>query len=641
MTQFISVVVGGLTLGAVYFLIAVGVTVVFGQTRIVNFAHGQFLIIAGLITWSLQSAGVGFLLAVPIAVAAVALLTLIVERTILRNVAQNPLGAFIITLGLLIILQQLCVEIWGPSTKQLDPPLTGSWTIGDVEIPYTSPALIIPALIIGGGLLFLFRYTDAGRQARACAEDSYAAAHLGVRVTRVSSLVFVGGTALAALAGCALAMVYPLSPFDGGSYILKGFSIALVGGLGSISGAGIAAVAFGLLETAGQAYWLPEWVPALSFALIIITLLIRPSGLLGRSALSTESVVAMVTKHIPAPRWAPYAFVILAVLAFFVPSMGLSAASMGLASIAVVNAAQAAAVGALFRMSGVLSFAHGAFLGVGGFFAAYAAARWELGFWLSLPIVFAVCTVMAAVIAVPVFRTRGLYFLIVAFAVTDAVALAEANWTSVTGGSNGLTLLTPPESVFGLDFTERGSLYRLFLVMTLTITLACWLVARSGFGDRLLAIRDNEILARSLGLPVRRYLVTWFAITGGISGIAGVMFLYETLAVAPLLFSGLATVFFPIMVILGGTRSVAGPIVGAALLAFLPHWLNLEGSWSQVFYGAVLIIVMLALPQGVVPSLYLVIDRITGRVRGGRAGSVSATAPPGAGVREGEPVTSA
>lgn len=613
MSEFISVVIGGITLAAVYFLIAVGVTVVFGQTRVVNFAHGQFIIIAALITWSLRSVGVPFLACIVISVLGVALLTLLIERTILRKVAENPLGAFIITLGLLIILQQVCVEIWGPEVKQLAPPITGSWSIGESTIPHTAPAVIVPAIVIGVALMLLFKNTDAGRQARACAEDGYAASHLGVRVTRVSSAVFIGGTALAALAGCVLAMVYPISPFEGGNYIITGFSIALVGGLGSVGGAGIAAVVFGLLQTAGQAYWLPQWVPGLSIALIVITLLVRPSGLLGRSALSTESVVAMVTDHIPAPRWAPGAFVVLVAVMFFLPSMSLSAVSLSLATIAVVNAAQAASVGALFRMSGVLSFAHGAFLGLGGFFAAYAATRWGLGFWVCIPIVFAIGSILAAIVAVPLFRTRGLYFLIVAFAIADLGALIELNWTSVTGGSNGLTVLSPPGSVLGIHFTSPSSLYRLFFVMLIVITVGCWLIGRSGFGDRLSAIRDNEILARSLGLPVRRYLVTWFAITGGLSAIAGLMFLYATYAVSPELFTGLATVTFPIMVILGGTRSLVGPIVGAFLLAFLPHWLSLGPGVSQILYGGVLIVVMLALPQGVVPSLYLLISKLSPR----------------------------
>jgi branched-chain amino acid transport system permease protein len=224
---------------------------------------------------------------------------------------------------------------------------------------------------------------------------------------------------------------------------------------------------------------------------------------------------------------------------------------------------------------------------------------------------FVVCALLATLVSVPLFRTRGLYFLIVGLTITGAVVLAENNWVSVTGGSNGLTWLTPPQNILGLTFNTPGAMFRLFLVMTVAITLGCWLVGRSGFGDRLQAIRDNEVLARSLGLPVKRYLIIWFAVTGGLSGIAGVMFLYETLAVAPSLFTGLATAVFPIMVILGGSRSLAGPIVGAFMLAFLPHWLSLGQGFSQVLYGGVLILVILALPEGVVPSFYVLVSKVT------------------------------
>ena len=265
MTLFVETAVGGLTLSGLYFLIAVGVTIVFGQTRNINFAHGQFLVVAALLTWDfVNNRDFPYLLAVVLAVVIVAAMAFVLDAVLLRRLGDNAFASFLVTLGVLLVMQQGAVEIWGASSQQLRPIVTGRWVIRNVFVPRADVVIVAVAVILTIGLFALLHKSRFGRSVRASAEDPLAASHLGVPVRRVAGATFVGGTALAALAGGLMALIFPISPFDGGFFIIKGFAVALVAGLGSVPGAGVTALILGMSETMGQAYWRTEWVPAIS-----------------------------------------------------------------------------------------------------------------------------------------------------------------------------------------------------------------------------------------------------------------------------------------------------------------------------------------------------------------------------------------
>ena len=186
------------------------------------------------------------------------------------------------------------------------------------------------------------------------------------------------------------------------------------------------------------------------------------------------------------------------------------------------------------------------------------------------------------------------------------------NWRSVSGGTSGITVVEPPRSVLGFDFTSGKELYPLFFVVLLFVVGVSWLVERSTFGQRLQAARDNDVLVQSLGLEVKANKLVAFALSAGLSGIGGVMYLTSNFTVTPALFTGLATFLLPLMVILGGSRSLWGPVAGAYFLQFLPFWLDLGPGRAQLAYGASLVIVTLALRQGIVPSLVRIINEAPG-----------------------------
>ena len=647
MGSLIETAIGGLSLSGIYFLLAAGITIVFGQTRNINFAHGQMMLFAAFITYDLvNNAGWPYIPAAVIAVVIVAVMALIIDSVFLRPITDNPFAAFMVTLGLLLILQQVSVEIWGASGVLMKPVVSGRWVINGVIIPLRSVTVISAAIVMSVALFLLLGKSRLGRAIRASAEDPLAAEHLGIRVRRVASTTFMGGTALGAVAGVLLALVFPLSPFSGGTFIIKGFAVALVGGLGVIHGAAVAAVLLGMSETMGQRYWDPIWVPAITFGLIIGVLVLRPQGLFGRAAAATERVVSFMPS--PVPRYKPWTGVFVAAavtVGLFLPTFVKSFEGQAIANFAVVFAIQAAAIGLYYRLTGELSFAHGAFWALGAYAAGYAHREWEWGFWSSIPLAFGVCFVGGIVVGIPLLRTRGLPFLLAGLALTDFFALVLVNWRSVSGGTSGITVVEPPRSVLGFDFTSGKELYPLFFIVLLFVLGVSWMVERSTFGQRLQAARDNDVLVQSLGLEVKTNKLVAFALSAGLSGIGGVMYLTSNFTVTPALFTGLATFLLPLMVILGGSRSLWGPVAGAYFLQFLPFWLDLGPGRAQLAYGTSLVIVTLALRQGIVPSVVRIINDAPGWFvntfsKGGGGPGGAAASIPGVGTAGQGPGTS-
>jgi branched-chain amino acid transport system permease protein len=606
MTQFVQVLIGGLTLASVYLLIATGINIVFGQTKIINFAHGQFVVLGGLFTWRFNSVDhLPFAVSILISVVGLTALAYIFERLLLRRVAKNPLAAFLITLGVLLILTQGTIDIFSTLPEQANPPFDQVVTVGGVRISVDALIVIALAALTAVAVFVVLRYSGPGRRARAAAEDRDAAQHVGVSVDRVASATFVLGTGLAAWAGCLLAMLYPLTAESGEQYLIEGFSVALVGGLGVVYGGIVAAVLLGLVEEVAEAYWIPTWVPALSILLIIGILIVRPAGLFGARSSVTSAAGSFLPRQVKFPARSWTAVPVLLVLALAVPYLGIGPAASSLAVFAAVYALMASGVGFLFRLTGRLSFGHGVFWALGAYWAGIAVSRYNLGFWPLLGGALGIGAVSGLVIAIPAMRTRGFSFLIVSFALADLVSVFATNLNGLTGGTNGLTVVAEPGDILGLQVTSQRSLYELTIVIAAILIAALWLAERSSFGQRLSTVRENPALAQSLGLNVFAGEVAAFCISAVVVSVGGLLYLYQSSALAPSVFTGAATVPIALMVVLGGGRALLGPVAGAIVLTFMPYWLSFGPRGTQYAQGIALVLILLLLPEGIVPGLAL------------------------------------
>ncbi len=281
MEIFLQQVVNGLVLASVYALLAVGITLIFGLTGVVNFAHGEFLVVGGLIAYSATRLGLAFPFAVMIATFSMGLAGLLIERLLFRPIASEPIRGFIISLGLIVALQHIALRVWGSEQQAIDAPLPQILSLGDIRISAMRIVVTIATGIVLVAFIVMLRRSRWGQALRAIAIDRETASTMGVPVQRYVAGMLAIGTALAGLGGALLLSLFPMSPFSGGTYTIKGFAVAIIGGLGSVSGALIAAILIGLTEAVASGYFSPAWTNAYAFGAMILILLLRPSGLRG------------------------------------------------------------------------------------------------------------------------------------------------------------------------------------------------------------------------------------------------------------------------------------------------------------------------------------------------------------------------
>ena len=279
-TEFLQQLFNALRISGLYALVALGITVIFGLTGIVKFSIAELITVGAFLTFSFWDHDrMVYFLAVPAAALSVGLLALLLERAAFRFTLDQPINGFIVSLGLIVVLQNSIIEIWGTNAKPSISIFTEVWDVGGVRMPATDWFIIWVTVGLIAGLFLLLRRTKYGRAMRACADDREAAALMGIPVDLMIAATFALGGVLAATAGGLLASRENIHVYIGTAYLLKGFAVALIGGLGNIEGAVIAALLVGLTETMAAAYGPGEWRDAYTFGLLIIVLLIRPRGL--------------------------------------------------------------------------------------------------------------------------------------------------------------------------------------------------------------------------------------------------------------------------------------------------------------------------------------------------------------------------
>ncbi|MGH7399685.1 MAG: branched-chain amino acid ABC transporter permease [Candidatus Rokuibacteriota bacterium] len=276
----------GLFMGSVYALIAIGFTLVFGVTNIVNFAHGHLVMGAMFITyWLFKTAHVdpyaGLVVVLPLFFALGALL----YKVVIQRIVEAPHSAhMMVTLGLLILFENVANFFFGGDLRGITTTYTtSSFIVGDVSIPIARLGAAAVSLAAVVALALFLHRTSLGKAIRASANNREGAALVGIDVGRVYLVAFSLGTAAAALAGAVIMPFSLVSPFVGGEFILKAFVIAVLGGLGSVAGALVGGLLIGLVEALSSLYISASLGNAIVFAILIVVLLYRPWGIFGQA----------------------------------------------------------------------------------------------------------------------------------------------------------------------------------------------------------------------------------------------------------------------------------------------------------------------------------------------------------------------
>lgn len=288
--SFITYLINGISLGSVYAIIALGYTMVYGIAKMLNFAHGDVIMIGAYTVLTLMTgAGVNPYLAVLIAMATCTILGMVIEKVAykpLRN-ASSSLAVLITAIGVSYLLQNTALLIFGADTKTFINIIkvpSVSLAEGGLMITGTTITTIIACVVIMCGLVLFVNKTKPGRAMQAVSEDRGAAQLMGVNVNATISLTFAIGSGLAAIAGVLLCSAYPsLTPYTGSMPGIKAFVAAVFGGIGSIPGAMIGGILLGIIEILGKAYISSQVADAIVFAVLIIVLLVKPTGLFGKN----------------------------------------------------------------------------------------------------------------------------------------------------------------------------------------------------------------------------------------------------------------------------------------------------------------------------------------------------------------------
>lgn len=275
--------INGVILGTLYLMMAIGFTLVFGIMRIVNFAHGEFYMIGAFlaligVTWL----GLPYAVTLALTVIFAILLGAIVERVVFRPFRSDELSGMIASLGLAMILQNGALIFFGPDPQAFPSLVSGVFRFGDLIIPKSRALTLGIGVVVLIGFYVLLMHTRFGRGLRALVQDQQVAALYGVRLEIMYPLGLGLGIALAAVAGALMAPLFGVSPFIGAAPLLKAFIVVILGGLGSIPGAALAALLLGLIESFTSSFVSASAADIVTFALVVAVLLIRPSGILGR-----------------------------------------------------------------------------------------------------------------------------------------------------------------------------------------------------------------------------------------------------------------------------------------------------------------------------------------------------------------------
>ncbi len=599
MSFIVAQAITGLASAASLFLIAVGLSIVFGVTRVVNFAHGSLYMLGAYIAFSLvQVMGgsfSGYLAALLIAALAVGLIGAIIETGLLRRIYHAPeLFQLLATFGVVLVVQDLTRAVWGPDDLFAPrmPGLDGALDVLGHAIPAYDFFLIVVAFGVLGGLWLLFRKTRFGVLIRAATEDRQMVAALGIDQRWLFTAAFVLGAALAGLGGALQIPRQAASLSMDLNIIVDAFVVVVVGGMGSIAGAFVAAVIISELHAFGLVIF-PEITLVLIFLVMAVTLVLKPSGLFGRPEFATaEDARSPDLPLRPAGSAARSAWLTLLAAAIAAPLLLGEFASIVLTEVAVL-ALFAVSLHFLLWGGGLITFGHAAYFGLGAYGAGLAVYHLSAGMAPALLLAPLAGAAGALVFGWFCVRLTGIYMAMLTLAFAQIAWSAAFQWIGFTGGDNGILGVWP--SAWASDPL-------VFYYVTLTVcATVIWGLHRamfSPFGYTLRASRDSALRTASIGVDVIRHRWLAFTLAGAAAGVAGGFFAFAKGSVFPDVLYVSTSVDGLVMVLLGGMQSLAGPILGALAFTGIETELTRMTDLWQLVLGLLILALVVLLPRG-------------------------------------------
>jgi branched-chain amino acid transport system permease protein len=611
----------GLSSASGLFFVAAGLSLIFGVTRIVNIAHGSLYMLGTYIAYSFATrlgGGLGFWGGIIAAAMAVAIVGAIIEIALLRPIYRTPeLFQLLATFALVLVINDATLWLWGPEDLlgPRAPGLRGAIEILGRRLPSYDLFLMVLAPLVLGLLHVVLARTRFGRLVRAASQDREMVGALGVNQALLFTSVFLLGSFLAGLGGALQIAREPANLAMDLNVLSDAFVVVVVGGMGSITGAYLAAViiaevkalciGIGVVDFGLFTLNFSKLTLVAEFLVMAVVLIARPYGLLGRD----QGVVRGLAEQEDPLRQATPTVKILgaAVLAGLICLPLIATSSpylLVLGTDVLIAVLFATSLHFIMGPGGMHSFGHAAYFGLG----AYGAAL--LVKWLALPMLPALAAApVAAFLGALLFgwfavRLSGVYLAMLTLAFAQIVWAAVFQWEGLTGGSNGVVGVWPTA-----PFDTRSGYFLLALALTVAGILLLRRLLFAPFGYAMRAGRDSPLRAEAIGIDVKRVHWLAFAIAGGICGIAGGVFAFAKGSISPETIHVGRSIDGLVMVLLGGIQTLSGPIVGASVFAVLEDTVMRQTEYWRALLGGIILLLVLVFPGGIVGT----ISRLVGR----------------------------
>ncbi|KQP05212.1 ABC transporter permease [Pseudorhodoferax sp. Leaf265] len=611
----------GLASASSLFLVAAGLSLIFGVTRIVNFAHGSFFMVGIYTAYMLVDRFgdvLGFWPALVLAAVAVGVLGAIVEVLLLRRIYKAPeLFQLLATFALVLVIKDAALWLWGPDELlgPRAPGLRGAVEILGRQFPAYDLFLIVVGPVVLGLVWLLLTRTRFGTLVRAATQDREMVSALGVNQAWLFTAVFALGALLAGLGGALQLPREPATLEMDLHTIGAAFVVVVVGGMGSLPGAYLAALLvaelkavciwLGVVDVLGISVSFSKLTLMVDFLVMAAVLVWRPWGLLGRPQ-APSRYVGMPEAPLRRPGQAAIASA--AVLALALAAVPLLTEASSYTTVLLIDlliaALFAASLHFIMGPAGMHSFGHAAYFGLGAYAAALLVRTTGMPMEAALVLAPLAAGIGAIVFGWFAVRLSGVYLAMLTLAFAQITWAITYQWDSFTGGSNGLTGVWPSDT-----FADKRMYYWLTLVL---VGLGLWWLRRvlfSPFGYALRAGRDSMLRADAIGIDVKRMQWAAFVVAGTAGGLAGAQFAFSKGSISPESLNVTKSIDGLVMVLLGGIQTLAGPVVGAVTFTWLHDTVARNTDYWRAVLGGTILLLVLLFPQGIAGFAKQLFDR--------------------------------
>ncbi|MCW5691759.1 MAG: ABC transporter permease [Pseudolabrys sp.] len=630
LSAFLFQAVNGLSTASGLFFIAAGLSLIFGVTRIVNIAHGSLYMLGTYIAYSLATkigGALGFWGGIVLTALIVGAIGALIEIVLLRRIYRAPeLFQLLATFALVLVINDATLWLWGPEDLlgPRAPGLAGAVEIFGRRLPSYDVFLIIIAPVALIVLHFGLAKTRFGRLMRAATQDREMVGALGVNQAVLFTSVFALGAMLAGLGGALQVAREPANLATDLAVIGDAFVVVVVGGMGSITGAYLAAIiiaevkalciAVGVVDLGFVTVNFSKFTLVAEFIVMAIVLIARPYGLLGKPQGVVRSVAEPEDPIRPATPLLKVLGAVVLVLLLALPVLAQSSPYLlVLGTDVLIAVIFATSLHFIMGPGGMHSFGHAAYFGLGAYGAALLmklAGFPMLAALFTAPLLALLGALLFGWFAV---RLSGVYLAMLTLAFAQIVWALVFQWEGFTGGSNGVIGVWP-----AAPFNKSWAYFLLALAFTVVAILLLRRFLFAPFGYAMRAGRDSPLRAEAIGIDVKRIHWLGFAIAGCVCGIAGGLFAFAKGSISPEAISVTRSIDGLVMVLLGGIQTLVGPVVGASVYAVLQDTVMRQTEYWRALLGVIILVLVLAFPQGIAGALSS-LTRKLGRKPGGAA----------------------